>query len=134
MLTGNFDLIFKQYAYEYERATWNASQIGDVIEGFANSLGSYDDAYVIPYPYWVDTRNCGIEAGDPYKDYSYDRSLLSSIPDDGTPRLFIYRDCDTETRDEIRRLFPNGVEQLHTGPYDGKDFYSYVTLGGKAAD
>ncbi len=134
MLTGNFDLIFKQYAYEYERASWNASQIGDVIEGFANSIGSYDDAYVIPYPYWVDTRNCGIEAGDPYKDYSYDRSLLSSIPNDGKPRLFIYRDCDTETRDEIRRLFPNGVEQLHTGPYDGKDFYSYVTLGGKAAD
>lgn len=134
MLTGNFDLIFKQYAYEYERASWNTPQIGEVIKGFAASVGSYDEAYVIPYPYWVDTRNCGIEAGDPYKDYSYDRSMLSAVPNDGKPRLFIYRDCDTETRDEIRRLFPNGVEQLHTGSYDGKDFYSYITLGGKAAN
>lgn len=134
VLTGNFDLIFKQYAYEYERASWNTPQIGEVIKGFAESVGSYDEAYVIPYPYWVDTRNCGIEAGDPYKDYSYDRSMLSAIPDDGRPRLFIYRDCDTETRDEIRRLFPNGVEQLHTGAYDGKDFYSYITIGGKAVN
>ena len=128
IISHNYDLIFKQYAYEYNRSAWNTTQIGEVIKGFANSFGSYKDAYVVPYPHWVDTRLVGINAGDPGKDYSFDKSLISSLPDDGHPRLFIYRDDDTEAADTVRARFPNGIEQLHIGPYSGKNFYSYIAF------
>lgn len=125
---NNFDLIFRRYAYEYNRSAWNTSQIGAVIKGFADSVGSYETAYVIPFPHWVDTRLVGINAGNPGKDYAFDKSLVSSLPKDGTPRLFIYRDTDEEAASAVRAVFPYGVEQLHLGPYSGKNFYSYITF------
>ena len=124
----NYDLVFRQFAYEYNRSAWNTRQVGEVIRGFADSIGTYNNAYVIPYPHWVDTRLVGITAGDPGRDYSFDKSFVASLPDDGLPRLFIYRESDTEAADTVRSHFPNGVEQLHTGPYEGKNFYSYITF------
>ena len=128
---NNYDLIFRRFAYQYNRSAWNTQQIGSVIKGFADSIGSYDEAYVIPYPHWVDTRLVGINAGDPGKDYSFDVSLVKSLPDDGKPRLFIYRDTDADAADAVRTRYPNGVEQLNTGPYSGKDFYSYIAFSGE---
>ena len=125
---NNFDLVFRRFAYDYNRNAWNTSQIGQVIKGFADSVGSYETAYVIPYPHWVDTRLVGINAGDPGKDYAFDKSLLYSLPNDGEPRLFIYRESDTEAADAVRAKYPHGVEQLHAGPYNGKNFYSYITF------
>ena len=133
ILSHNYDLIFRQYAYEYNRSAWNTTQIGEVIRGFADSVGKYSDAYVIPYPHWVDTRLVGINAGDPARDYSFDKSFVSILPDDGTPRLFIYRESDTEAADTVRMKFPNGIEQLHQGPYNGKNFYSYLAFGSAGA-
>ena len=128
ILSNNFDLVFRRFAYEYNRSAWNTTQIGEVIEGFAKSVGTYEQAYVIPYPHWVDTRLVGINAGDPGKDYSFDKSLVSSLPIDGKPRLFIYRESDTEAAETVRARYPHGVEQLHIGPYTGKNFYSYITF------
>ncbi|MBQ6520743.1 MAG: glycosyltransferase family 39 protein [Anaerolineaceae bacterium] len=128
ILSNNFDLVFRRFAYEYNRSAWNTSQIGSVIKGFADSVGSYETAFVIPNPHWVDTRLVGINAGDPGKDYAFDKSLLSSLPSDGLPRLFIYRGSDVEAGEAVRTRYPNGIEQLHTGPYEGKDFYSYIAF------
>ena len=133
ILSNNFDLVFRRFAYEYNRSAWNTKQIGAVIEGFAESVGSYEQAFVIPYPHWVDTRLVGINAGDPGKDYAFDKSLVASLPYDGLPRLFIYRDFDEEAAAAVRQKYPNGVEQLHTGPYDGKDFYSYIAFSSAGA-
>lgn len=130
---NNFDLVFRRFSYEYNRSAWNTKQIGAVIEGFAESVGSYEQAFVIPYPHWVDTRLVGINAGDPGKDYAFDKSLVASLPNDGLPRLFIYRDFDEEAGAVVREHYPNGVEQLHIGPYDGKDFYSYITFSSAGA-
>ena len=133
ILSNNFDLVFRRFAYEYNRSAWNTKQIGAVIEGFADSVGSYEQAFVIPYPHWVDTRLVGINAGDPGKDYAFDKSLVASLPNDGLPRLFIYRDFDEEAAAAVRQRYPNGVEQLHTGPYDGKDFDSYIAFSSAGA-
>ncbi len=127
---NNFDLIFRRFAYNYNRSAWNTTQVGSVIKGFADSVGSYDDAYVIPYPHWIDTRLAGINAGDPGKDYSFPAELVNSLPYDGKPRLFIYRDIDSEAADIVRTHYPNGVEELNNGPFAGKNFYSYIAFSG----
>ena len=128
ILSNNFDLIFTRYANAYNRSAWNTKQIGSVINGFNASAGSYEDAYVIPYPHWVDTRLVGINAGDPRRDYSFDKTLVASLPYDGRMRLFIYRESDVEAADAVRMRYPNGIEQLHVGPYNGKNFYSYLAF------
>lgn len=133
ILSNNYDLIFRRFAYEYNRSAWNTSQIGAVIKGFADSIGSYETSYVIPYPHWVDTRLVGICAEDPGKDYAFDKSLVPSLPADGTPRLFIYRESDEEAADVIRAHYPYGVEHLHAGPYSGKNFCSYITFSPSVA-
>ncbi|MBR6089860.1 MAG: hypothetical protein IKP86_07995, partial [Anaerolineaceae bacterium] len=66
-------------------------------------------------------------------DYSFDKSLVASLPDDGEPRLFIYRETDAEAADVVRTKYPNGIEQLHIGPYEGKNFYSYLAVGSGGA-
>lgn len=125
----NFDLIFTQYNQDYQRNSLNTKQIGEVIKGFAASEGTYDDAYVIPYPYWVDTRLVGITADAPHKDYALDRSLLESVEENDRPQLFIYKADDHETRSEILSIFPDGVEILNYGPYNSKNFFAYYVTG-----
>ncbi|NTU75287.1 MAG: glycosyltransferase family 39 protein, partial [Anaerolineaceae bacterium] len=56
----NFDLVFRQYDQQFMAGAWNTSQIGQVVREFSDTLGSPDAAYVVPYPYWVDTRLVGI--------------------------------------------------------------------------
>jgi hypothetical protein len=51
----NFDLVFNQYQRNYELSAWNTSEIGQVIRDFSGSLGNSESAFVLAYPYWVDT-------------------------------------------------------------------------------
>ncbi len=124
----NYELVFKQYNYNYTQNAWNTAQIGSVIRGFAESIGEYEDAYVIPNAHWVDTRLVGINAGDPHRDYALDKTLLETLSPTDHPRLFIYRPSDTETREILHRLWPKGLEQLYYGPYDSKNFYAYTVF------
>ena len=61
----NFRLVFKTFDEQFMAGAWNTSEIGKVIRGFAESVGTSETAYVVPFPYWVDTRLVGINAGFP---------------------------------------------------------------------
>lgn len=124
----NYDLVFVQYRSEYAQNAWNTTQVGSLIKGFADSIGSYEETYVIPNAHWVDTRLTGITAGDPRRDYALDKSLIATLPDTEKARMFIYRDSDSETRQILQQTFPGGYEELHFGPYSGKNFYTYTLL------
>ena len=67
---GNYDLVFNQYQRAYELSSWNTSEMGKVIHDFGDMYGGTNNAYVVPYPYWVDTRLVGMNAGDPTRDYA----------------------------------------------------------------
>ncbi len=124
--TSNYDLVFHIYRNNYDMNALNTRQIGSVIEGFAHSIGSYDDAFVIPYPYWVDTRLVGINAGVPKKDYALNRDMISSVGKSDDPMLFIYKEDDTETADILETLYPEGEAILQENTYPGKNFYSFL--------
>ena len=66
----NYDLVFSKYADQFMANAWNTSEIGSVISQFVKKGNSPDNAFVIPFPYWVDTRLVGINAGYPRKDYA----------------------------------------------------------------
>ena len=67
---ANYDLVFNQYQRAYELSSWNTSEMGKVIHDFGDMYGGTNNAYVVPYPYWVDTRLVGMNAGNPTRDFA----------------------------------------------------------------
>lgn len=121
-LWQNYDLVFRQFRQQFDAGTWNTSEIGKVIRDFAHSTGSYDSAFVVPYPYWVDTRLVGINAGTPLKDYAIQPEGLAQTKDDPQNKLFILNTQDTENLDAIIKLYPNASVFKYETNLEGKDF------------
>jgi len=121
-INQNYDLVFNQYKQEFLAGAWNTSEIGQVIHDFADSIGSRDTAYVVPYPYWVDTRLVGINAGFPDKDYAlWHEQFQTTLPLSG-PKLFILKPEDQESLQMLETDYPNGYAALHQSSLPGKDF------------
>lgn len=126
VIVSNYDLVFRVYARQFMAGAWNTSQIGKVIRGFAESVGSPDHAYVVPYPYWVDTRLVGINAGYPLKDYAlWPESFEETLSESGA-KLFIIKKEDELSLESLRLLYPNGSYSLQNSEYEGKEFWVFL--------
>lgn len=125
----NFDLMFNQFHNQFLGGAWNTSQIGHVIRGFADSVGDPDSAYVIPYPYWVDTRLVGINAGYPTKDYALNTNLIPETTRNPQTKLFIFNTEDSEALNALMTYYPQGTLVRYTSPLEGKDFFGFLVPG-----
>jgi len=123
--TQNYNLVFQTYNQQFMAGAWNTSEIGHVIRGFVDSIGDPDTAYVVPFPYWVDTRLVGINAGFPTRDYALWPDSFESTLADPRAKLFIIKTEDVDAVNKLRLLYPSGKLSLHPSPYIGKDFYLY---------
>ncbi|MBI2330697.1 MAG: glycosyltransferase family 39 protein, partial [Chloroflexi bacterium] len=65
---SNYDLVFNQFGPAFSLTSWNSSEMGAVITDFENKYGQTDTVWIVPYPYWVDTRLPGVWAGIPSRD------------------------------------------------------------------
>ncbi len=124
-LFQNYDLVFNQYHGQFIANAWNTSEIGQVIAKFAANGNSFDDAYVVPYPHWVDTRLVGINAGVPWKDYALWPEDFESMLGNPGNKLIILKPEDTENLENIRLIAPVGREEIFHSKTAGKDFIIY---------
>ena len=122
---SNYDLVFNQYQRSYELSAWNTSEMGKVIHDFGDLFGSTDTAYVVAYPYWVDTRLVGINAGDPTRDYAIWPDQFASTLSDPRPKMFLVNPEDQADLDLLRQLFPQGNVFTAISHVD-KNFYVYM--------
>jgi len=104
---------------------WNTSEIGKVIRGFTESVGTEDTAFVVPFPYWVDTRLVGINAGFPQKDYALWPDKFQETLTETRAKLFILKAEDTADLAKLQELYPAGTTTTHTNPREGKDFFIF---------
>jgi hypothetical protein len=118
----NYHLVLVDFSTQMIRGIWNTSEIGSVIAGFARSVGSYNSAYVVPYPYWVDTRLVGINAGRVTKDYAVSRDALSTTLKEPGAKLFVIKPEDAETVAALRQLYPDGHLSRYVSDVEGHDF------------
>ena len=44
--------------------------MGELIKQFRQTYGETDTVWIVPFPYWVDTRLPGIYAGIPTRDFA----------------------------------------------------------------
>ena len=124
----NFYLVFNQFQTQYSQSAWNTSEIGAVIRQFSDTIGDDSQAWVIPYPHWVDTRLVGIHAVGYVKDFALWNTDIEATTDAPTPRLYIYKPEDEETYQILQELFPGGVVQQIDSAVDGRDFMLYYVL------
>ncbi len=125
---SNYKLVFEQYREGFLAGAWNTSDIGTVIRNFSELTGSPDNAFVVPYPHWVDTRLVGINAGFPQKDYAlWPEDFPSTIALDGK-KIFILKGDDQEDLDLLRTYYPEGILYRHRDEYQGKDFVYWLVV------
>ncbi len=53
-----------------QREPGTTSEMGTVIKQFEETYGTTDSVWIVPYPYWVDTRLPGVWAGIPNRDFA----------------------------------------------------------------
>ncbi|MGC8856262.1 MAG: hypothetical protein ACP5QU_05635 [Anaerolineae bacterium] len=124
-LNQNYDLVFHQFDQQYREGAWNTSEMGKVIQQFGQMYGQTDSLWIIPYPYWVDTRLPGIWAGIPNRDFAIFRENLPETLSTPYPKLFIYRPDDVESEAALRALYPQGTISRYHSAYANKDFMMY---------
>ncbi|NPA07193.1 MAG: hypothetical protein GXO54_07325, partial [Chloroflexi bacterium] len=124
-MAASYHLVFVEYQHLYRLSTWNASEMGEVIGGFARSVGEPDQAWVVPYPFWVDTRLVGIWAGYPGRDYALFPDQLDTTLAVPAPKMFLLKPEDQATLERLWALYPQGRVWRYRSPVEGKDFLMY---------
>jgi preprotein translocase subunit SecG len=124
----NYDLVFNQYQSSYAQSSWNTSELGKAIRDFTDTIGSEENAHVVAFPHWVDTRLVAINAGFPTRDLAIWPEDLSKTLQAQGPKLFIIRYDDSNSLSELQSLYPQGVLQHFVSDLPNKDFYQFFVL------
>jgi hypothetical protein len=121
----NYDLVFRQFDANYRQFALNTSEMGKVISDFRGTYGQTDTVWIVPFPYWVDTRLPGIWAGIPNRDFAVFRENLSSTLSMPFPKLFIFWPDDIDTEQILKQLYPNGILTRYVSAMANRDFMMY---------
>jgi len=127
-VSQNYDLVFHQYRDEFDLAAWNTSEIGAVVRGFVAETGSPDTAWLVGYPYWVDSRLVMLNAGFADKDDAIWPDQFASTLTIQKPKLFLINIADTADVTALRALYPDGWLQEYQSKYQGRNFLMFYTI------
>ena len=122
----NYDLVFHQYRLQYQNATWNTRQMGEIARNYVDSIGDPDSVFVLAVPHWVDTRLVAMNAGYLERDFAIWADDLESTTYLSGPKMFFVKANDTEGMNRLIQLYPNGFSQFHTSPAPGREFFTYL--------
>jgi hypothetical protein len=128
----NFGLVFHEFDEQYRAGSWNSSEMGAVIKQFGLVYGETDTVWIVPFPFWVDTRLPGVWAGIPNRDFAmFPDGLPDTVKITG-PKLFIVKantqdpsSNDQKSLDLLAQLYPQGSLSLHKSPEPGHDFWIF---------
>ena len=121
----DYDLVFHKYQEDYARSAWNTSEMGNVIHDFVVKNGDPNSAWVVAFPYWVDTRLVGINAGYPTKDYAISPDNFQDTLSDPNAKLFLIKPEDTGSIDKLQQLYPQGTLKEYSSQVEGKNFWMF---------
>ncbi len=124
---ANSRLIFRDFARQYHTNAWNASAMGRVVHGFVALGNDPHSAWLVNYPYWVDSRLVAIEAGrfPQTVDLGLPPDKLETTLDAYAPKLFLLNPQDHESLLVLHTLYPHAQQRVYHSPWRGKDFIIY---------
>jgi hypothetical protein len=122
----NYQRYFGDYWKQYQRYALNTTEIASAIQGFIESGGAPDNAWIVAWPYWIDTRGAGIELGDPtWNNVILDSEELDTHTDQPRPRFYVLHWQDWKTLERLQTLFPRGWSSLYASEDRHGDFMLY---------
>jgi hypothetical protein len=126
----NYDLTHRQYPEQYRANCENASEIGAFIRRFSETVGRAEDAYFVPFPYWVDHRIVNVYAGMPILSEQFVwPEDIPTFPFSGRPTLFLLLAEDVDSLEILKQTFPNGNYGMVTSAYPTRDFVFFLVPG-----
>lgn len=124
--TQNFTLVFRQYDRQYRLSALNTSEMGEVIRWFGQRYGTLEPVWIVPYPYWVDTRLPMTFLGIPNRDLALWRDQLESTLTTPPPKLFLFKPEDVETLQALQMLYPQGKWNVYPASTEGHEFLFFI--------
>jgi hypothetical protein len=122
---ASYQRYFVEYPTQYRYWAVNVSEMAGVIDGFARSIGSYENAYVKHSPDWLfqDMKNVGFEIGQPDWDNVLFTTgeVLSHRTQMGNKLYIIHKD-DEEAVRAFQQRFPEGQLRTQASATPGKEF------------
>jgi hypothetical protein len=122
----NYDLVFRQYNEQYTQSAWNTSEMGAVMTDAIRSGVPVENVWIVPFPYWVDTRLPPIWAGVPGRDIAVPREELPKTLEAAGPKLFMVTIEDMDTLTALQALFPLGQLRRYESAIDSHDFWIFT--------
>jgi len=124
----NYDLVFHQYYQQYRLASWNTSEMGMVLRQFTLAQGSPENAWIVPYAFWVDTRLPPMWAGIPQRgDMAIRPEQLAETLAIQQTKLFMVKLNDLSTLQSLRELYPQGTVNIYRSARgENWNFYIFV--------
>jgi hypothetical protein len=126
--SNNYDLLFRQYDESFRNSSWNTSEMGAVIGRFAGTFGREGDAWVVAYPYWVDTRLVGMQAGFPTRDTAINPDQLETTLASTSAKIFLLNPQDLSALGMLQGLYPDGKYWVYPAKTPGKEFIIFQVL------
>jgi hypothetical protein len=123
----NYDLVFDKYYSRYRYSIWNTSDIANVANAFRTAGNSLENAWVVAYPFWVDTRLVGVMLGDPtYDPVLWPDQIGDTLYYPGN-KIFFVKQNDFESLELLRTVYPEGSLSYYRAAPDlvGKDFWVF---------
>ncbi len=104
----------------------NSMEMSKVLEGFVNSIGDIDHAYMVAYPNWVDTRNAYFNMGAvPRNNFIMSDQLAQVAPtqvNDPAAKIYLLSMDDQKGGQTLQQTFPQGQLSTYTSQTPGRDF------------
>lgn len=127
MVGWNYDAYFNRYAEIYRRDAVNSRAPAEVLRGFVTSIGDFDHAWHISFPYWIDTRSIATEAGKPYWNNSISGpdAIRRAAAQPG-PQLYLLHPDDQQSLALLRELHPEGETIRYVAKVSGRPFLAYL--------
>lgn len=123
----NYRLMFVDYPMQFNDSAGNTSELGAVIKQFTDTIGTPDSAWVVGYPYWLDTRLVGLQAGFGLRDLAIWPEQFNSTLEVPGPKLFLLNTEDTEDLERLRIMYPTASVRNYASKTPGKDFIVMLT-------
>ena len=123
---NNYDLVFNQYQRSYELSAWNTTEMGQVVHDFGSLFGQTETAWVVAFPYWVDTRLVGMNAGEPTRDMAIWPESFPATLADPRPKMFLIKPEDSAALEQLYELYPQGSLSLYDSDIPDRDFLIFI--------
>lgn len=124
----NYSLVFDKYRYQVNHSAGNTTEMAKVLKDFKGTFGSTDNAWIVGYPYWVDTRLPSIVNGERIKDYAIWPDQFEETLQYAGPKLFIFNKDDTSDLGVLHGMYPQGYVTRYKSAIEDRDFLIMVVL------